>query len=54
MTPCLGSGDISMEESDRVKPILFCVHICGRKEGDGARWVAVGGAWPGYRYVSLM
>lgn len=31
-----------MEESDRVKPILFCVHIYGRKEGDGAR-VGCGG-----------
>lgn len=54
MTPRLGSGDKSVEEGDRVKPVLFCVYTYRRKEGDGARVGCGVGAWLGYGYVSLV
>lgn len=46
-------GTWPMEESDRVKPVLFCVYIFGAKE-NGARVGWGGGVWLGYKHVYLM
>ena len=41
MTARMEPVDQPMEESDRVKPVLFCVYIFGAKE-NGARVAVVG------------
>lgn len=41
MTPRMEPGDQPMEESDLVKPDLFCVQIFGAEE-NGAGWAGVG------------
>lgn len=53
MTARMEPGDQPMEESDRVKPVLFCVYIFGAKE-NGARVGCGGGSWLGYKHVHLM
>ena len=53
MTPRIEPGDQPMEESDLVKPVLFCVYIFGAKE-NGARVGWGRSVWLGYKHVYLM